>query len=165
MIGCLNVSQINLHHSCSASGILCKRLVSSDFDIALIQEPWTHRGKILDLSLKGHDIFYGNTCARPRPCIVVSSRLKKLLLASYLDSDNFAIGVNFKNQGHKDGIIFMSSYLSYEEKSPLSDKMKGLIEFCSKGNKKLVLNCDANAHHTVWGSTATNLMMSCLKTY
>ena len=85
-----------------------------------------------------------------------SNRLKGLLLANYLDGDNVAVGVNFKNQGHKDDFILMSSYLPYEEKTPLSEKMKGLIEFCSRGNKKLVLGCDANAHHTVWGSTDCN---------
>ena len=57
-----------------------------------------------------------------------SNRLKGLLLANYLDGDNVAVGVNFKNQGHKDDFILMSSYFLYEEKSPLSDKMKGPIE-------------------------------------
>ena len=55
-----------------------------------------------------------------------SRRLKGLLLASYLDSDTVAVGVNFKNHGHKDDFIFMSSYLPYEGKCPLSEKMKSL---------------------------------------
>ena len=45
----------------------------------------------------------------------------------------------------------MSAYLTFEQKDPLSDNIRALIEFCSERNKKLVFGCDANAHHTVWG--------------
>ena len=88
-------------------------MASGDFDIALIQEPWTHREKILGLSLNGYDTFYDTTCAKSRSCIAVSSRLKGLLLANYFDGDNVAIRVNFEAHGHKDEIIFTSSLFSF----------------------------------------------------
>ena len=28
--------------------------------------------------------------------------------------------------------------------------------YCRENNKKLVLDCDANAHHTIWGNTDNN---------
>ena len=87
------------------------------FDIVLNQESWARRGKILGLSLNGYDTFFDITCARPRSCIAVSGRLKGLLLANHFDGDNVAIRVNFENQGHKDEIILMSSYLPFEEES------------------------------------------------
>ena len=156
MTSCIKIIQINFYHSIGASSILCKKLASGDFNLALIQEPWTNRGKILGLSAKGFNTLYDTTCARPRSCITVSSRLKGLLLANYLDGDNVAIKVNFERQGHKDEIILMSAYLPFEEKNPLSDKMRALIEYCNEGNRNLVIGCDANAHHTVWGSTDCN---------
>ena len=50
----------------------------------------------------------------------------------------------------------MSAYLPFEEKNPLPDKMRALIEFCSKNYKIFVFGCDANASHTVLGSTDCN---------
>ena len=80
---------------------------------------------------------------------MVSCRLKGLLLANNLGGDNVTIRVNFETHEHKDKIIFMSAYLPLEEKSPLSGKMTAFIKFSSEGNKKLVLGCDTNVHHTV----------------
>ena len=130
MVNWLKIVLINLCHSCSASRILCKRFTSCDLDIALIQEPWTHRGKILCLSLNGYDTFYNTTCARPRSCLTISSRLKGLLLANSLDRDIVAIRVNYEHQEHKDKFTLMSAYLHFEKKNLLSDKMKALIKFC-----------------------------------
>ena len=155
LMDCINVVQINLHHSRSASAILSKRLASGATDIALIQEPWTHNSKIMGLGIKGYNVFYDTSCIRPRACIVVSNKLNALNLVNYLDGDNVAIKVNYDINGHKDEFIFMSAYLPYEEKDPLTNVTKDLIEHC-KMNKKFIIGCDANAHHTVWGSSDCN---------
>ena len=52
--------------------------------------------------------------------------------------------------------LSLYAYLLFEEKSFFPDKMRAHIEFCSKGNKNLILGCDANAHHTAWGSNVYN---------
>ena len=101
------------------------------------------------MNLYGYDTFYDTTCATLRSCIRVSSRLKGLFLANYIDRDIVAIKVNFEHQEHRDEIILMSAYLPFEKKNPLSDKMRALIEFCIKDNKRLIFGCDANVHHTV----------------
>lgn len=31
-----------------------------------------------------------------------------------------------------------------------------LVSFCSTNNKQLVLGCDTNSHHTIWGSSDVN---------
>ena len=119
MISCHIIAQINLRYRYSLSGILCKKLTFDDFEIALIQEPWIHRNETLGLSFNWCDTFYDTTYVRPRSCIMISSRLKALLLVNYVDSDAIAIRIYFEHQEHTDKIIFMSAYLHCEEKNSL----------------------------------------------
>ena len=99
MVSCNEIAQINLHHSSGASSVPCKKLASNNFDlVALIHESWIHRGKILGLRVNRFNTLYDTTCARPRSCIIVSSRLKGLLLANYFDGDNIAMKINFEVQ-------------------------------------------------------------------
>lgn len=118
------VVQINPHHGLSASLVFGRVLATGDFDIALIQEPWTLNGKILGLNIKGYKIFYDATCVWPRACILISSRLNMLNLINYLDGENVAIRIIYEFQGHKDEIILMSSPLLFEEKGLLSEKIE-----------------------------------------
>ena len=83
--------------------------------------------KILGLSIKGYDTFYDTNCAKPNSCATVCRKLNGLLLAYFLNSDNVAIKFNLESQGHRYEIILTSFYLQYEEKNPLSKKMRTLI--------------------------------------
>ena len=42
------------------------------------------------------------------------------------------------------------------EAGPPPREMDGLIQHCLRTRTPLLLGCDANAHHTVWGSTDIN---------
>ena len=55
-----------------------------------------------------------------------------------------------------DKIILMSAYLPFEEKDPLSNKMRVLIEYCNEDYRNLVIGDNANAHHIVWSSSDNN---------
>jgi hypothetical protein len=35
--------------------------------------------------------------------------------------------------------------------------MRYIIDYCQNRKKQLIIGCDANAHHVLWGSTGTNL--------
>jgi hypothetical protein len=34
--------------------------------------------------------------------------------------------------------------------------VRDITEYCHSRKKQLIIGCDANAHHTLWGSTGTN---------
>lgn len=54
-------------------------------------------------------------------------------------------------------VILVSCYLPYDSPHPPpSQDMVNVVEYCKRKQKQLVIGCDANAHHTVWGSTNTN---------
>jgi len=39
---------------------------------------------------------------------------------------------------------------------PLQPEFEDLVHFCEKENLHLVVQCDSNAHHSLWGSTNCN---------
>ena len=64
-----------------------------------------------------------------------------------------------------DSFIFASTYMAQEEPAP-PETLKELVAFSDKEKIPLVIGTDANAHHTVWGSTNVNprgleLLMYC----
>ncbi|OXU16370.1 hypothetical protein TSAR_006892 [Trichomalopsis sarcophagae] len=52
-------------------------------------------------------------------------------------------------------VIIASAYLPFEKESP-TEEVSRLVEYCEERGLPLVMGCDANAHHLVWGSTNTN---------
>ena len=49
-----------------------------------------------------------------------------------------------------------SMYISYEAASPPDDLIGLLVEHAKRKRCRLVLGCNANAHHTQWGNSNTN---------
>jgi hypothetical protein len=49
-------------------------------------------------------------------------------------------------------LIVTSAYLPYDSDEPPPNKeVRDIIEYCH-----IITGCDANAHHTLWGSTSSN---------
>jgi hypothetical protein len=54
-------------------------------------------------------------------------------------------------------LVVCSAYLPYNSKDPpLSKEFEDLVRYCEKENLHIVVGCDFNAHHSVWGSTNCN---------
>jgi hypothetical protein len=50
-----------------------------------------------------------------------------------------------------------SAYLPYDsDEPPLTKKLGDIIDYCHSRKKQLIVGCNANAHHILWGSTGTN---------
>ena len=58
----MDVIQINLHQSKLATAALCQKLLSKNLGVALIQEPWTVKGKVMGLNSTGRKIIYDTEC-------------------------------------------------------------------------------------------------------
>ncbi|KAG8181779.1 hypothetical protein JTE90_014021 [Oedothorax gibbosus] len=50
----------------------------------------------------------------------------------------------------------MSCYLPYEETVPLSAPARRFVDNCVQSGWKVIVSCDANAHHIIWGSKDCN---------
>jgi hypothetical protein len=55
-------------------------------------------------------------------------------------------------------LVVTSAYLPYDsDEPPPSKEVKDITDYCYSRKKQLIIGCDANAHHTLWGSTGINL--------
>jgi hypothetical protein len=53
-------------------------------------------------------------------------------------------------------IILGSAYLLYDDEPPLPKEWERLVMSCRAEGTHLIVGCDANSHHTSWGSTNIN---------
>jgi hypothetical protein len=60
-------------------------------------------------------------------------------------------------RGSLEDLIIASAYLLYDsDEPPPTKELRDVIDYCGSRKKQLIIACDANAHHILWGSTGTN---------
>lgn len=149
--------QINLHHSKAATASLCQKLAKGLFDIALIQEPWLHKGKVSGLGGAGGSIYSLNTSSKPRTCIYVKNKRSSLPLTHFCSNDLTAVKIKFQRGDITEDLIIASVYLPYDTVEPPPTKeLRDIISYSSDNHIQLLAGCDANAHHITWGSSNCN---------
>ena len=111
------------------------------------------------------ETFQGNKKdKRPRACIYVTSDMTCSLIPQFSSEDVVAVRVkNVRREG--DSFVFVSAYMALEEPAP-PGFLKKLLSFSDRDKIPTVIGTDANAHHTVWGSSNVNtrgkdLLMFC----
>jgi hypothetical protein len=71
--------------------------------------------------------------------------------------DLAAVKITASNGGRPREIILGSSYLPYDDvEPPPSEELDRLVMGCWAQGTYLISGCDANSHHTSWGSTNIN---------
>jgi len=155
----MDVIQINLQHCKEASSVLNNLLSRKPVGMALIQEPWIYKKHIRGLNIRNGHIYYDTNCDIPRACILVlgATCIQARLLKQYTNRDVVAVQVTLRIGGDERTAIFGSVYLPYDaEDLPPSRELVSLVEFSKYQKLPLIIGCDANAHHTCWGSSNIN---------
>ncbi|XP_045462517.1 uncharacterized protein LOC123672465 [Harmonia axyridis] len=147
---------INLQHSKATSSALCWRTSRRHVDIGLIQEPWINGGQVRCLPNKVYQTIYCDKAVSPRALIILRRGLTCLPLTEFLTRDLAAALVEVRTENIKRQLVIASGYFPGDAISPPPEEVQRLIEWCRMGKKQLILGCDANAHHKVWGSTDIN---------
>ena len=71
--------------------------------------------------------------------------------------DPVAVLIKYDEEGAERRLVICSAYLHYDsEDPPPSNEFEELVRICENENLYLVVGCDSNAHHSVWGSTNCN---------
>ena len=146
----IQCTQINLHRSKDASAILQRGMARMHTGISLVQEPWVGKNAIRGLG--GLSCFRDPDAVRPRACIVT----KGISATPLLDLCSPDLAVVLVNAVGDRKVVFASAYLPYENGENPPWETRRLVEYCSGRGLPLVLGCDANSHHIVWGSTDNN---------
>ena len=105
--------------------------------------------------LRGWNLFQsiekGN---RPRACIYATPDLCCSLIPMFSNKDIVAVRVNNVCQSG-DSFVFVSAYMAAEEPAP-PNLSRDLLVFAEYEHIPTIVGTDANAHHTIWGSSKIN---------
>jgi len=151
----MRVLQVNLHYSRVALAALS--VAMRDCYVALIQEPWTYMEEIKGLKEVGGELIYSRSIPYPRTCILVKKGFQILPLMHHCSRDLTVVKIKTLSGGGPREIILSLAYLPYndDEPPPLGD-LERLVTGCRANGTHLIISCDANLHHTSWGSTNIN---------
>lgn len=150
----IEFTQINLHHSKSASAVLARCMSKVHTGICLIQEPWIYKGKITGLNGIG-TLISGNT-EPARTCLIIKG-LQAESVPRHCSRDLSTARIFYKGEnGEKKALTVAAAYFPYDAESCTPEEVVALIRECEAGGSELIMGCDANAHHTVWGSSNCN---------
>ena len=121
--------------------------------IALIQEPWILKNEIKGLNGAGTVFRAAGTSLRT--CIVTRG-LKAELIPRHTSKDLTNIRIKVVGDDRVDReVIVASSYLPCRDAVP-SGSLKTLVEDENLGGLGLIIGCDSNSHHALWGSRASD---------
>ena len=147
----LELLQINLQHSKAGSTELARRVRKKEAYVALIQEPWPHKGQVRGLGKKG---LYAPECGRgqaPRACILASPGISIWPLPALSHRDCMAVEATLGARK----VLLASLYMPGDKAVPEAC-IRRLVDHAASTGHGLLIGCDANAHHSYWGSTDTN---------
>ena len=122
----------------------------------LAQEPWVYRGQIRGLQGGDMQVIWDSSCEKPRACIILKRNLKYICLSEFLTGDLVAIQVSLEAGRSTREAVVASGYFPGDESRAPPEQVAKLTEYCEERALPLLLGCDANAHHEVWGSSDTN---------
>jgi hypothetical protein len=116
-----------------------------------------YRGQNRGFSNSGGTIFSVAPEGNPRSCIYVRNHINALPLLELCSRYVTTVRMTYMRRGSWEELIINSAYLPYDsDEPPPTKELRDVIEYCCSRKKKLIIGCDANAHHILWGSTGTN---------
>ncbi|KAH8272186.1 hypothetical protein KR018_009130, partial [Drosophila ironensis] len=146
----MRVLQINLHKSKLASAELMLTLEAGPVDVALVQEPWIASGnKVSGLRSPNYNVYYMTTASRARTAILVRKGIYAYLLSNYSTDDLTAVALESSGE---EPILMVSCYMAHDTDAPPRE-LRRMVEEAELRKKPLIIGADANAHHTVWGTS------------
>ncbi|XP_055842459.1 uncharacterized protein LOC129909372 [Episyrphus balteatus] len=151
----LRVIQVNLKHSKCASDNLRVFLREENYDVGIIQEPWVNGLRVRGLQDSQYDLFYkpvSSNQGKPRTCILAKKHLKAFLCPNLSTSDLTVVKLEGSNT---EGLLLASAYMAHDQQSP-PEEVRRLTIQANTMKTSLLIGCDANARHTLWGSSEIN---------
>ena len=151
----LKFKQINLHHCKEATSLLRCSLDSGQTGICLIQEPYFYKGGVRGLGEAGLLHCVTSNDGPVRACVFTNKCINAMLLKQFSSRDFVAVQIRYKSDGFNRVLIVCSAYLPYENSVP-TPELEKITHYCKNNGLNLLIGCDANSHHIVWGSSDNN---------
>jgi hypothetical protein len=78
-------------------------------------------------------------------------------LLEFCSRDATTVRITYTYRGGNRELVVSSACLPYDsDEPPRSKEVEDIIDYCHSRKKQLIIGCDDNAHHTLWGSTGVN---------
>ncbi|KAL7726469.1 hypothetical protein ACLKA6_001091 [Drosophila palustris] len=145
-----------------ASDVLCCRFAKEDLDIAFLQEPWILSGKIKGLNTRKGNLIYAYEQQRPRAALLLNKKMTFVPLSQFITEDLVAVWAKVPTASGEQEAVLASAYFPGDSSDAPPREVSALVEYCQDKRIRWIIGCDANAHHTVWGSTDVNKRGECL---
>ncbi|KAJ8962127.1 hypothetical protein NQ318_018084 [Aromia moschata] len=139
-----------MQHGKAQSAFLCKRIIERQIKIALIQEPWVYHGKVRGLGRAGGTVYYCPSAEEPRACILVKGAKGVFPMPGLCTRDLAMIKLAIGKGNTKREVAICSAYFPRNTESPPRE-LSDLIRYCEGIRLPLLVDCDSNSHHTMWG--------------
>jgi hypothetical protein len=134
-------------------------------DIALIVEPGVYKRQVRGLTKFGGTLYTVALGLKSRSCSYNRNHINALSLLEFCSRDATMVRITYTSGGGKE-LVVSSAYLPYNSDEPTPSKeVKDIIDYCHSRKKQLITGCDANAQHTLWGSTGVNPRRESLMQY
>jgi ribonuclease HI len=151
--------QVNLQHSKAASAALCEFINNKHIDVALIQEPWVYKGGVCGLGSINCQLLAARLGDQsPRASILIKNEFQAMFLPQFSSRDTVSARLTYRNDSGADReILICSAYFPIDSETPPPNReVAALVEYSNNNRIPLIIGCDANAHHYVWGSADVN---------
>lgn len=149
----IEFTQINLHHCIAAN--LCRDITMGHTGVVLIQEPWVNKSMIMGFGYYKKRVFSGGKGGRIRAAMYVAPKYQTMLMRQFSDEDTAVVRIT-RDTAHGGDLLIGSCYMPDTADTPYTQLLTDAIEFSKVKGIPILLGCDANSHHTVWGSTNIN---------
>ena len=120
--------------------------------ISLIQEPWINKDAISGLGGASISCYRYPEAPNPRTCILAKN-VNIVPLLDLCSGDLRLASVDLIEIGK---LVIGSAYFSHDSATHPPEEVSSLVDYCKVRGQSLVLGCDANSHHKLWGRTGTN---------
>jgi hypothetical protein len=138
---------------------LCQQLAEVKAYFALILKPWiyVYRGQIRGLTNTGRIVYSVAPDNNARSCIYVRNHIHALPLLEFCSRDRTTVRIIHTYGRGCEELTVASAHLPYDsDEPPPTKEVRDIINYCYSWKKQFIIGCNANAHHTMWGSTSNN---------
>ena len=126
--------------------------VKFNYWLSKCKQPWVSDNRICGIKTIDYNLLYKAGEGKCRSCLLVKKRYNAFLLSNFCDRDTTTVCLETE-RGRS--LWLVSAYMPHDATPPPSLVRELLNEAKSKGIG-VVVGADANAHHTIWGSTNVN---------
>ncbi|XP_037931194.1 uncharacterized protein LOC119666005 [Teleopsis dalmanni] len=108
------------------------------------------------LQRQSSKLIYKRDIESPRTAILVNKNVNCIPIPDFIQRDLVSAIFEVPTECGTREIVIASAYFPGDADEAPPEAVTNLVSYCKSNNLQFIIGCDANAHHTLWGSTNIN---------